>query len=100
MPDKGMGAGKLPRTATGVAGPTPVTPLPLPVRPGPASYGQLDRRADEPELLPKPPLDEPQVRRIERPGGEEHEPRRSDAGLRDEQHPRRPPPPDRVRRLL
>ena len=52
---------------------------------------------DEPELLPQPPLEEPQVARLHRPGGEEHERRRPDLRLGAEQDPRLLSAADRVR---
>ena len=47
-----------------------------------------DRRADEPELLAQPPLDEAPVARLEEAGREQHERGRPRRGLRPEQDAR------------
>src|SRR5690349_11940454 len=81
------------RLTTGLPGRGQNLPVRLapPTRPEllPRLHRNLDRRPLEPELLTQLPLDEPLIPGIQRPGREEHEPRRRHPGLRREHDPRR-----------
>src|SRR6266536_723868 len=64
------------------------------------AHRHVDRRAGKLELLAQAALDEPDVPGVEWCGGEQHEPGRTGAGLRGEEHARGAPAAYRVRGLL
>src|SRR3954451_20145291 len=69
-------------TSYDVRGPRVASAPPLLPRP----LLEVDRGADEAELLAQPTLDEAQVARVEQAGGEQHEGRRRGGRLGAEEH--------------